>query len=1464
MSFAESASQSLFQINEKQFDFNLRFEQVFFSIVPSAIFIVASLWRALFQASRPVVVAAPVFQAVKVTIAAVYTAIELALLIVAARGGLLTTQTFVASSSLRLVAALLMVLLSYVDHGKSLRPSALLNIHVLVTLILDVAQARTLLLLASGNPHHSGPELAYSALFVVVVVVKLVILILESRSKAKWAQLNGKERSPEETSGIFSLGVFSWLSGIFLVGYKKVMTADDLFPLDSALDSGRLHAKFVGNLRAAALKDDRFALLKALAWTMRGTILLAIVPRLCLLGFTFSQPFFIESLLDALSLSVVPANISYGLVAAAFFIYAGIAVSTAFYWYYHYRMLAMARAMLVTEIYAHSARLPDGRAGDNAAVTLMSTDWERINDGFKAVHDIWASLAQVGLASWMLHRQLGRIFFAPLGIVLVSFAGVTLVSRFTGASQRVWMKGVEKRVGLTATTVGHMKNLKISGLSSAIEALIQKLRVEELAAGSLFRQLTVVAVAFGFAPMVLSPPLTLAFSQRILDATRTFTSLSYLVLLTLPLGIVFQQIPLLIGAVACIGRIQDFFARETHEDYRMVFVNDQPSSEGESMHDGYAIEIVNGKFGWETDKPVLQDVNVAIPQSSLVIVVGPVASGKSTFCKALLGESAYHEGSVTFRPGSPQIGYCDQTPFLFNGSIRDNILGHSEFDAERYSEVTEATALRFDIDNLPQGDRTNIGSDGITLSGGQRQRVSLARALYLETAILVFDDVFSGLDADTEDVVFRRVFGPAGLLRRRRSTVILCTHSVRHLRAADHIIALGAGTIAEQGSFADLVDDPGSYVNRLRVGSESSSEAGSEETVASGKAEVDVKLPQVDVAITTEADDKMGADLTRQRGDSTMYKHYATSMGIFTSTAGIAFTAAYGVLDSYPNVWLKYWSDDATKGFIHHSFGYYATVYAALMLAAMACLIISIILFLVIGVKRAGANLHQTAITTMIGAPLSFFTATDTGVVTNLFSQDLNLVDTELPMALINCLFAFFQALGQACVMLTASPYIAITYPFLVTVLFLLAKVYLRTSRQMRLLDLEAKSPLYTHFLDTIKGVVSMRAFAVVPENIVRNNHLLNASQRPAYLLAMMQQWLTLVLGIVVAVLAMALTALATRMHSSSGFTGASMVTLMSFGESLTMIVQFYTRLETSMGAVTRLKTFSATVQPENRKHEVLIPAPDWPRKGEIRIESVSASYEVAESKTTDASHLALRNINLNILAGEKVAVCGRTGSGKSSFVALLLKLLDPVPDSVGGVFVDGIALSSIQRCALRQRILSIPQEAVFLPDGSTFQENLDPAERATADDCAAVLRVVDLWDFVQERGGLKSCVSSGTLSAGQRQLLSLGRTVLGRRLRARDQGIDEGSAKSEGGILLLDEVNASVDVETERIMQEVIEREFRKYTVVAVSHRLDMIMDFDKVVVMDKGEIVENGHPATLSRQEGSRFRDLIKASHK
>ncbi|KAK4059940.1 hypothetical protein Trihar35433_10484 [Trichoderma harzianum] len=1294
-------------------------------------------------------------------------------------------------------------------------------------------------------------------LFTAAVALKTAILVLESRKKSKWMNWNEKEHSPEETSGILSLGVFFWLNKLFLDGYRKIMLLDDLYSLDKSLDPEIIHEKFSRNMDYSRMKGDKFGLTKVLIRTLIGPLLLPTIPRLGLLGFTLAQPLFIERLLDYLAEDTLDPNIGYGFIGASFFIYAGIALCWAFHRYYHHRMRTMLRSILVTETFIAATKARIGTSDDNAALTLMSTDIERIRMGFRQLHDIWASVLQVALSSWMLYSRVGVVFVAPIGVVIVCFICLVIVMNFIGDAQRDWMILVQKRVGLTATVIASMKNLKISGLSSPVRKFVQKLRVEELIAGVQFRKIFIAAALFGFIPLLLSPALTFALTQNRLDASRVFTSLSFLTLLTMPLSQVFQSIPEVISALACIGRIQAFLECETRDDFRQVFADIKQNSGKAPVESVLPFEskllIKNGSFGWKADKPVLRDVNIRIPKRALTVVVGPVGSGKSTLCKALLGEIPFHEGRIILDAHIPHVGFCDQTAFLSNGSIKDNIIGFSSVDDERYAEVIDATALAFDFATFTEGDRTNVGSDGISLSGGQKQRVALARALYLQTDFLVLDDIFSGLDVDTEQQVFRKVFGMEGFLTRRRFTVVLCTHSVRHLPAADYVIVLEDGIVSEQGTFNKLMANRG-YLQRLGLKKSSENNVRPQRSVPKGNVqestseEIRTTIPIVDT--------NPSADASRQVGDRTVYKHYMMNMGWSVAASALFFATLWGFLLNFSTIWLTYWVDDINAENPVHSHAFWAGIYALLQISALISLFLLGASIWVVSIKRAGANLHQDILRTLFRATLRFFTETDTGVTTNLFSQDLNLIDTELPDATVSTLFSITQVIGQMAVMLTSSLYLAISFPFLVALLYMVQRFYLRTSRQLRLLDLEAKSPLYTHFLDTVRGITTLRAFGFIPNDVYKNFRLLTSSQRPSYLLLMIQEWLNLVLNVVVMLLAIALTTLAVRLHSNSAFAGAALYSLLSFGENLAGIVLFWTSLETSLGAIARLKTFNDTVKPEDRDGESIIPPENWPQRGVVELKGVSATYS-SEHHEGSTTRLALHNIHLTINSGEKVAICGRTGSGKSSFIALLLKLLDPTSTTAENIVIDGQLLQHLNRSELRQRIIAVPQETVFLPDGSTFQANLDVSDEATREECEAVLIAVGLWEFVQERGGLDAGMNASTFSAGQRQLISLGRALIRRSIRQRKYA----AGTEHGGILLLDEVSSSVDQETEHVMQQTIKTEFKNYTVIAVAHRLDMVMDFDKVVVMDTGEILEIGIPAVLAQEAGSKFGDLVRA---
>ncbi|KAI8961197.1 putative ABC multidrug transporter [Daldinia sp. FL1419] len=1432
------------------FDFTIEFEQIFFSLIPSVAFILLSLWRIVTLVQRPTIVNAPMIGLVKIVVAFLYTCLQLSLVVFIRKPLLGGDKVDFASSMIRLVASFCVIWLSYLDHGRSLRPSTILCVYLFSTLLFDVAQARTFWLASRAIL-----EVIFSGLFTVTLVVKAIILLLEAQSKTKWVAWHDTEFSPEETSSIFHLGVYSWLNKLFLEGYRKVLDINDLYPLHENMAANRLSRSFAQQMKYTGLGGKRLGLVKALARTLLIPLVLPIPARLAKMAFTFCQPLFIRSLTARLSKSEssLSDNIGYGFIGASICIYFPIAISTAFYWYAHNRMLYMARACLVTAIYTKATEV---RGDDNASLTLMSTDVERIMSGFKYLHELWSNVIEIGISSWLLYDLLGAAFAVPFIIVLVCASGVGVLARFTGKGQRRWMAAVQKRVGLTSRVIGRMKNIKLSGLTRPIAHVVEKLRVEELKVGQDFRILFLIAGVFAYIPLLVSPAITFAVAHKSLDASKLFTSVSYLLLMASPLSSLFRTIPKLVAALACLRRIQEFLEHKSREDFRIHVASIRlvnPRGIPLMSHTSIlpAVSIRNGSFGWSADKMTLKNLNIDIPQGYLTMIVGPIASGKSTLCRAILGEIPYHQGTVTVIGNAQHVGYCNQVPFLSNGSIRDNIIGHLPFDPELYAEVIYGTMLNVDFMTSSLTDTTNIGSNGIALSGGQKQRISLARCLYMHSDLVIIDDIFSGLDVDTEDLIFQRVFAVDGILKRRQTTVVFCTHSVRHLPAAAHVIALAPdGSVAEQGMFDDLITNR-SYVYGLGIEYPRSQASG--DMTKPGISDPESPSISLGNTSTLPAVPKYG-DTSRLMSNKAVYMVYIKSMGKLLAACLFGLSVLFGFLGNFPIVWLKYWSDDATVANPSHSFSYYVGILALLQICALLTLILLATLNYITVINRSGKSLHNDALSSLMRAPLRFLSTIDQGIITNLFSQDINLIDNELPHALLNTMNATVVAIGQAAVIATSSPFLAISYPFLIVILFWIQKFYLRTSRQLRLLDLEAKSPLYTHFLDTSNGIVTIRAFGFITDDREKNTYLLDRSQRPAYLFTAIQQWLTLVLNTVVAVVAVMLTSLAVFLRSSPGFTGASLVTLMGFGEMLTSVVTYYTLLETSLAAITRLKSFEKDAESEAKDKEDIIPPEEWPQRGNISLKGVSASYSTENA--AELPDLALKNIQLEILPGEKVAVCGRTGSGKSSLIALLMKLLNPANDTYDRISIDNTSLHRVDRVTLRQRIIAIPQEAVFLPDGSTFQENLDPFGVSTAADAQAVLEVVDLWTLVHDRGGLDAGMTANTLSQGQQQLFSLARAILRKRIRARSLGL--GGGGTEGGILLLDEVSSSVDQETEKVMQAIISMEFKAYTVVAVSHRFDTVMDYDRAVVMDKGEIVEVGNPADLAIELGTRFGEL------
>ncbi|KAK5990162.1 ABC multidrug transporter B [Cladobotryum mycophilum] len=1424
------------------FDFTVLFEESIFSLLPSALFLLIAPLQAARALSnkRTIAVRPSSLHILKLTSITVYAALQLTLLILWSSGSYYTTSLSLASSVLSFCATLGLAVVSSLQHRKSPRPSFLLTSYLLVSLIFDVTRARTSWLLQANRP--------VAAVFSASVAIKAIILVLEALDKRRLLVGAYSRLSREATSSIFSRSAFWWLNSLLLDGSKRVLSIRDLFSINEKLSSEQLAQDLqtqwdkYDSKNGAAAKEH--ALVLATFWAWKAEVAKIVLPRLCLVAFNLVQPFVIQRIVENLSASDSEEvrNHGYGLMGAVPLVYIGIAISTGFYQHISFRLMTMIRGGLVALIYRKLAESPSTNASDSAAMSLIGADVERICESWYLVtSEAWAYIIQLSVAVWFLQRQLGTVCIAPIVLAILSTLISIKSSTYIASRQKAWLEAIQGRINFTAQILGSMKSVKMLGLSEIFRSMIQDMRGEELDLSKKYRRLSSFNICLVNLPSVFSQFFTFAAFSIVakvqgkdsFSVSQTVASLSILTALMGPLSGLLHAIPQGYTALACFQRIQEFLAGDSWTDKRLQStetgfsrqpipvgslttstgielvsspqpIERQPSRASSSHFD--PIVVQDATLGWRASAPVLKNISLRVTKDTqLTVLLGPVGCGKSTLLKSLLGEATILNGTV--RVNTMQVSFCDQNPWVFNGSVMDNIVGESELDRTWYNSVIKACALDVDLGQMAYGDETNVGSKGVALSGGQKQRLAIARALYSRKPIAMFDDVLSGLDASTKDVVLTRVFGPQGLLRKLGITSILATHSMNRLEFADQIMLLdNEGNVVRQG--------PANVIEPKSL--ELTDESHSPEPVQQEQA------PAVASCYSPPESQEQ-----RQSGDLSIYKYYFLSLGWLGIGIFATFVITDAVFDTMQSIWLNLWSE--SNGSSQNSrLGYWLGLFALFIFLRASSLIAAVYMY-VINVPKSGKKMHWAILEAAMRAPMTFLSRTDTGALINRFSQDMKLIDMTLPGALVNTAFQFANCLGVGALSIIAVKYIAAVLPFFGVILWFLQRFYLQTSRQLRHLDLEAKAPLYSHVLESMDGIVSIRAYGWQESRAKKSMQLLDSAQKPFYLLLCIQRWLALVLGLIVAALATLMTILAIVLRSkvNPGFLGIALVNMLSFGDSLASLVTFYTSLETSLGAITRVKSFAEDTPSELSETECGTPPAEWPAQGALTFANWSAHY---------IGLPVLYCINLLISPGEKIAICGRSGSGKSSLVSSILGMMN---GSSGRVVLDGIDLSTIPKEAVRQRITCLTQDA-FLVDGSV-RFNADPMGKATDVEIVAALKKVHLWSIIKrdadeegipEERALDLQIShERSLSAGQRQLFCLARAML----------------------------RKTVDTDTESFMQSIIESEFPNTTVIMVTHRLSGIHGFDKVAVLDQGVVVEFGPPSELlARADGGALAKL------
>uniref|UniRef100_A0A8I5TM24 ATP binding cassette subfamily C member 8 n=1 Tax=Pongo abelii TaxID=9601 RepID=A0A8I5TM24_PONAB len=913
-----------------------------------------------------------------------------------------------------------------------------------------------------------------------------------------------------------------------------------------------------------------------------------------------------------------------------------------------------------------------------------------------------------------------------------------------------------------------------------------------------------------------------------------------------------------------------------------------PSADGDA--DNCCVQIVGGYFTWTPDGiPTLSNITIRIPRGQLTMIVGQVGCGKSSLLLAALGEMQKVSGSVfwssilpdseTGEDPSPEretatdldirkrgpVAYASQKPWLLNATVEENIIFESPFNKQRYKMVIEACSLQPDIDILPHGDQTQIGERGINLSGGQRQRISVARALYQHANVVFLDDPFSALDIHLSDHLMQA--GILELLRDDKRTVVLVTHKLQYLPHADWIIAMKDGTIQREGTLKDFQRSECQLFEHWKTLMNRQDQELEKETVTERKATeppqglsramssrdglLQDEEEEEEEAAESEEDDNLSSVL-HQRAEIPWRAcaKYLSSAGILLLSLLVFSQLLKHMVLVAIDYWLAKWTDSAltlTPAARNCSLSQectldqtvYAMVFTVLCsLGIVLCLVTSVTVEWT-GLKVA-KRLHRSLLNRIILAPMRFFETTPLGSILNRFSSDCNTIDQHIPSTLECLSRSTLLCVSALAVISYVTPVFLVALLPLAIVCYFIQKYFRVASRDLQQLDDTTQLPLLSHFAETVEGLTTIRAFRYEARFQQKLLEYTDSNNIASLFLTAANRWLEVRMEYIGAcvVLIAAVTSISNSLHRelSAGLVGLGLTYALMVSNYLNWMVRNLADMELQLGAVKRIHGLLKT---EAESYEGLL-APslipkNWPDQGKIQIQNLSVRYDSSLKPV-------LKHVNALISPGQKIGICGRTGSGKSSFSLAFFRMVDTFE---GHIIIDGIDIAKLPLHTLRSRLSIILQDPVLF--SGTIRFNLDPERKCSDSTLWEALEIAQLKLVVKALpGGLDAIITEGgeNFSQGQRQLFCLARAFV-----------------RKTSIFIMDEATASIDMATENILQKVVMTAFADRTVVTIAHRVHTILSADLVIVLKRGAILEFDKPEKLLSRKDSVFASFVRA---